>query len=83
MELINTEFEIPQKNFKCLSKKNCKQVVQTFGQKFNIFAKRIKPQDHAESKPFMDFRCEVHFDVQVNLFSCDILIFKKKVHETK
>ena len=49
-----------------MSKKNCEQVGQTFGQEFNICAKRVKSKCHTESKPYIDHRCEVHFDVYVN-----------------
>ena len=42
------------------------QVAQTFGQEFNICAQTIKPNCHTDSKSYIDCRCEVHFDVEVN-----------------
>ena len=41
-------------------------VGQTFGLEFNICAPTIKPNCHTDSKPYIDCRCEVHFDVYVN-----------------
>ena len=34
-----------------------------FGTVFNICEKRIKTNCHIESKPYIDFRFEVHYDV--------------------
>ena len=47
-------------------------------QRIQHFFKTIKPKCHTESKTYIDFRCEVYFDVWYTLCSCDILIFKKK-----
>jgi hypothetical protein len=47
----------------CLSRKNCECVCQKFGQEFNICTKRNKPKGHTESKPCIDFGCELYFDV--------------------
>jgi hypothetical protein len=51
VELINTEFGIPQQISNiCLTKKNCEQCGQTFGQEFIIYTKSIGPKCHTECK---------------------------------
>jgi hypothetical protein len=64
----------------CLSRNNCESVCQNFGQKFNICTKRNKPKCHTESKPYIDFGCELHFNVFVNFI---LIWYLKKLYNTK